>query len=272
VSPRRRVGIVTALVARGLAVSEGDATELVRSGAVLVRGAPVLSLSRLVAPDEPILVLSSPRFVSRGGEKLHAALARFDVRVAGELAVDVGASTGGFTDCLLDAGATRVLSVDVGHDQLHERLRADGRVVSLERTNVRDLTPRDVERTLGSLPRVVVADVSFASLAGLAAHVVTLGAPDAQIVVLVKPQFEVDHVTASKGRGVIHDSEDRRAAVLRCASALRATGAGIMGVMVSPLTGAAGNVEYLLHAARGAAGVSDDELAQRFDDEPVPPA
>ena len=258
---RRRVRLDTTLVARGLARDEEEARRLVTAGAVLVSGAPALSASRAVAADEAVSVTVAPRFVGRGGEKLLAALERFALDVDGELALDVGASTGGFTDCLLGAGASRVLAVDVGHGQLHERLGADERVVSLERTNVRELSAADVAELLGGAPSIVVADVSFTSLAGLAERLVGLAAPGAHLVVLVKPQFEVDHATASKGRGVVRDTEDRRFAVLRCASALRDAGAGIMDVMASPLKGAAGNVEFLVHAVKGEVGMSDDALA-----------
>lgn len=205
-------------------------------------------------------MLSVERFVGRGGEKLDGALTRLQVDVAGLAALDVGASTGGFTDCLLSRGARFVLAVDVGRAQLHERLVADPRVRSLEGTNVRDLAAPDVVAVLGQLPGVVTADLSFTSLASHAATLVGLGGPDAAFVLLVKPQFEVSRATASRGRGVIRDPGDWQAALDRCVSAIREAGAGIMDVVVSPLPGASGNVEFFVHAL-GDPGSSRTEAA-----------
>jgi 23S rRNA (cytidine1920-2'-O)/16S rRNA (cytidine1409-2'-O)-methyltransferase len=230
-----------------------EARSLVATGRVLVGGAPALSPTRGVAPGEPVVVVEPARFVGRGGEKLAAALETFGVGATGTHALDVGASTGGFTDCLLAAGAARVLAVDVGHGQLHERLRSDPRVVSLERTNVRDLGAAAVAELLGAPPTVVVVDLSFTSLVPHLAHVVSIGADEATYLALVKPQFEVAHVTASRGRGIVRDPAEWRATVLRCASALETAGAGIMGVMASPLRGTGGNAEFFVHARRGAA-------------------
>jgi 23S rRNA (cytidine1920-2'-O)/16S rRNA (cytidine1409-2'-O)-methyltransferase len=182
--------------------------------------------------------------VSRGGEKLDAALDTFAVPVAGRHALDAGASTGGFTDCLRQRDAASVVAVDVGYGQLHERLRADDRVTVLERTNVRDLTPEAV----GGPRELIVADLSFISLGTVAPALLGVAAPGADLVVLVKPQFEAGRAEASKGRGVIRDPEVWRRALAEVHAALTAQGAAIMGVMVSPLTGADGNVEFLLHA------------------------
>jgi 23S rRNA (cytidine1920-2'-O)/16S rRNA (cytidine1409-2'-O)-methyltransferase len=241
-----------ALVARGLAADLDVARTLVRDGRVLVAGAPGLSPLRLVAAAEPLVVVAAPRFVGRGGDKLEGALERFVLDVAGRVALDVGASTGGFTDCLLQRGCARVLAVDVGRAQLHERLCADPRVVSLERTNVAELGAEAVRAALGRAPELVTADLSFTSLAHHMPTLVAVAAHDADLVVLVKPQFEVDHATASRGRGVVTDPVAWREALERCASATRAAGAGIMGAMASPLLGAAGNVEFFVHAAAGA--------------------
>jgi len=198
-----------------------------------------------VAPDEPIQVLGPPpRFVGRGGEKLEAALARFAIDVAGRRAADLGASTGGFTDCLLQRGAAEVVAVDVGYGQLHERLRADPRVVVRERTNVRDLLPGD----LGPSPEVLVADLSFISLRTVLPAVLPLAAPGADVVLLVKPQFEAGRQEAARGKGVITDPSIWRRVLEEVAAALEAGAAAIMGAMASPLTGADGNVEFLLHA------------------------
>jgi 23S rRNA (cytidine1920-2'-O)/16S rRNA (cytidine1409-2'-O)-methyltransferase len=200
-----------------------------------------------VAAAEPIELLGSrPRFVGRGGEKLDAALRRFGIDASGCRALDVGASTGGFTDCLLQAGASAVIAVDVGHGQLHQRLREDDRVTNLERLDVRDVTLA----TVGGVPvDLVTADLSFIS-ATRAVPVLTGGVavPGAPIVLLVKPQFEAGRIEVSRGRGIIRDPEIHRRTLGEVASALEAAGAAIIGSMPSPITGSAGNIEYLLHA------------------------
>jgi 23S rRNA (cytidine1920-2'-O)/16S rRNA (cytidine1409-2'-O)-methyltransferase len=229
---------------------------------VTVDGAPALKASRLVAPHEAVAVGGdAPRFVSRGGDKLQAAFERFGVPVAGRRALDAGASTGGFTDCLLQHGADRVVAVDVGYGQLHERLRHDRRVESHERTNVRGLQPGD----LGDPFDLVVADLSFISLRAVLARLVALARPGADLVVLVKPQFEAGREEASRGRGVIRDPAVWRRVLDEVMTALHATGAAIMGAMVSPLTGADGNVEFLVHArtAEPAPTAAADRAADR---------
>ncbi len=213
-----------------------------------VAGAPAEKASRRVAPDEAVVVLGPPpRFVGRGGEKLDAALERFGIDVSGRLAVDLGASTGGFTDCLLQRGATRVVAVDVGYGQLHERLRADERVEVRERTNARDLAPGD----LGPPADVLVADLSFITQRTVLPAVLPLGGEGTDLVLLVKPQFEAGREEAARGRGVIVDPAVWRRVLGEVASALVEAGAAIMGAMASPLTGADGNVEFLLHARIG---------------------
>jgi 23S rRNA (cytidine1920-2'-O)/16S rRNA (cytidine1409-2'-O)-methyltransferase len=212
---------------------------------VTVGGAPADKAARVVAPDEPIVVHGPrPRFVGRGGEKLDAALERFAVDVAGRRAADLGASTGGFTDCLLQRGAASVAAVDVGYGQLHERLRGDARVDVRERTNVRDLTPGD----LGPPLDVLVADLSFISLRTVLPAVLPLAGPGADVVLLVKPQFEAGRQEAARGKGVITDPAIWRRVLDEVSAALEDLGTAIMGLMASPLTGADGNVEFLLHA------------------------
>ena len=202
-----------------------------------------------MAPDEPVVVLPPrPRFVGRGGEKLDAALERFHIHVQGRRAFDLGASTGGFTDCLLQRGAASVVALDVGYGQLHGRLRQDGRVEVHERTNVRDVTPGD----LGAAADLVVADLSFISLRAVLPAALALASDDADVVLLVKPQFEARRAEAARGRGVIADPAVWRRVLGEVAAALGALGAAIMGAMASPLTGADGNVEFLLHALPGA--------------------
>jgi 23S rRNA (cytidine1920-2'-O)/16S rRNA (cytidine1409-2'-O)-methyltransferase len=232
-------------VRRGLAPSRQQARAAVDAGRVTVDGAPALKPSRLVAPHEAVLVAGEPpAFVSRGGDKLAAALDRFALDVTGVRALDAGASTGGFTDCLLQRGAARVVAVDVGYGQLHERLRADPRVESRERVNVRDLAPGD----LGDPFLLVVADLSFISLRTVLGALLALAAPAADVVLLVKPQFEAGRAEADRGRGVIRDPEVWHRTVDDVVYALEGRGAAIMGAMVSPITGADGNVEFLVHA------------------------
>lgn len=203
-----------------------------------------MKASRLVAPDEPIeLVGPPPRFVGRGGEKLDAALEHFAIDVDGRRAVDCGASTGGFTDCLLQRGATTVDAIDVGYGQLHERLRADPRVRSHERTNIRGLDPDAV----GGAAPIVVGDLSFISLRTVADDLLRLATPGADLVLLVKPQFEAGREEAARGRGVITDPEVWRRVLHEVHDAFAARGAAIMGAMTSPIEGADGNVEFLVH-------------------------
>ena len=242
------------MVRRGTAGSRSEARRLIEGRRVTVSGSLAAKASRLVDPGEAVVVLGDPpRYVSRGGQKLEAALAGFGIAAAGMRAIDVGASTGGFTDCLVQRGAAAVAAIDVGRNQLHERLRADPRVSSFERTDVRGV---DLA-TIGGPAPLVVADVSFISLRLVAADLVRLAT--VHIVVLVKPQFEASRAEADRARGVIRDPEVWRRALQGACRAIVGSGAVIMGVMVSPMTGAEGNVEFLLHAdARPDAGGLDD--------------
>ena len=232
---------------RGLAESRQQAASLIEQSVVLVSGTVADKPARLVAAGEPIELLGpTPRYVSRGGEKLRAALDRFSIDVTGARALDAGASTGGFTDCLLQSGAASVVALDVGRAQLHDRLRRDSRVINLEQHDVRDATLDSV----GGIPvDVVTADLSFISLArtipSLTGEVAARGAT---VVVLAKPQFEAGRVEASRGKGIIRDPDIHRRTLGEVASALTGSGAAIMGAMPSPITGQAGNIEFLLHA------------------------
>lgn len=215
------------------------------AGYVLVGGVPAEKVARLVSPAEAIVVgKKASRFVGRGGQKLAAALAVFAVEVTGRPALDAGASTGGFTDCLLQHGASEVVAVDVGRGQLHERLRADPRVRVLDRTNIRTLDPSTVA---GAPFPVVVADLSFISLVTVADALLRLTAAGGDIVVLVKPQFEAGRRVVSRGRGVVRDPVIWGEVVERVGRAMEDRGAAMMGTMVSPLRGADGNVEFLAH-------------------------
>lgn len=182
--------------------------------------------------------------MSRGGDKLAAALDRFDVEVAGARVLDAGSSTGGFTDCVLQAGARSVVAIDVGRGQLHQRLRTDDRVDVRERTNIRHLEPGAVDPPVD----LVVGDLSFISLRTVLDPLFAALRPGGSLVLLVKPQFEAGRAEASKHRGVITDPAVWSRVLQEVAGALRERGAAIMGVMASPLRGADGNVEFLVHA------------------------
>jgi 23S rRNA (cytidine1920-2'-O)/16S rRNA (cytidine1409-2'-O)-methyltransferase len=248
------------MVERGLVESRPQAAALVQRGVVLVSGTVADKPARLVAADEPIELAGPPkRFVSRAGEKLDAALARFAIDPVGQRALDAGASTGGFTDCLLQAGAASVIAVDVGHGQLHERLRRDDRVTSLERLDIRDVSLA----TVGSPVGLVTADLSFISVTrAIPVLVGEVARPGASVVILVKPQFEAGRVEASRGRGVIRDPEIHRRTLGEVSGALDAAGAVIMGVMPSPITGPAGNVEFLIHARTPTVPVTGGRVAR----------
>ena len=239
------------LVRRGLVTSRAEAQEAVAAGRVTVGGAPAWKVARLVGADEPLALLGpGPRFVSRGGEKLDAALEQFAVDVADRRVLDAGASTGGFTDAVLQRGAAQVVAVDVGHGQLHERLRCDHRVDNRERTNVRTLGPDDIDGPVD----VVVADLSFISLRTVLPALLDCARPGADLVLLVKPQFEAGRAEASKGRGVIRDPAVHEQVRLDISAALEGAGASIMGWMESPLRGQDGNLELLVHARAPAEG------------------
>jgi 23S rRNA (cytidine1920-2'-O)/16S rRNA (cytidine1409-2'-O)-methyltransferase len=221
---------------------------------VLVAGSTADKPSRLVARSEAVEVLGEgPRFVGRGGEKLASALERFSIPVEGRVALDAGASTGGFTDCLLQRGARRVYAVDVGQGQLAVKLARDARVVVVDRTNVRELSAARLSRPGRPFDGagVVAVDLSFISLRTALPALLPLLDRDGDLVTLVKPQFEAGRQVVSRGRGVIRDPEVWRETVEGVTSALSSLGAVIMGVVPSPITGAAGNVEFLLHAVRG---------------------
>jgi len=259
VTVRRRLD--TELVRRGLLGSRRQAVEAIAAGRVRVGGSPAPAPARLVAPDETIQVAGDPpRFVSRGGEKLAAALGRFELDVRGRRALDAGASTGGFTDCLLQAGAVHVDAVDVGRGQLAWSLRDDPRVTVRERTNVRHLEAAD----LAGPVEVTVADLSFISLLTVAPALARCTAPDGDLVLLVKPQFEAGRARIGKG-GVVRDPAVHRAVLHEVRDGLGDAGLYVVDVMESPLRGADGNVEFLVHCdARGPA-LGDDRL-----DEVVP--
>lgn len=234
------------LVRRGLVTSRTEAQRLITVGGVTVAGRPSARAATLVAPDDPIVLATETQWASRAGEKLAAGLAAFGIDPSGRTALDVGASTGGFTDVLLAAGATRVTAVDVGYGQMVWRLRTDPRVDVHDRTNFRTV---DVA-ALGSPFDVVVVDVSFISVTLLAANLVRAGRPGTDYVVLVKPQFEVGREAVGSG-GIVRDAAARERAVGAVAAALAAAGIGPRSLIPSPIRGAKGNLEFLLHAVHG---------------------
>jgi 23S rRNA (cytidine1920-2'-O)/16S rRNA (cytidine1409-2'-O)-methyltransferase len=223
------------LVERGLAESRSRAQALVLAG--LVRGYDKPGMQ--VADDVVLDVDRPPRFVSRGGEKLQNALDALDVSVAGRDCADVGASTGGFTDCLLQAGARRVVAIDVGYGQLHPRLRSDPRVTVLERVNARALTE------LPFAPELVVCDVSFISVTKALPPVLRLAAPAWEALVLVKPQFEAGRADVAKG--VVRDAAVQREVLETVVDAAREWGGVTVGVVDSGLPGPKGNREFFVH-------------------------
>ena len=236
------------LVERGLAESRSQAQALVLAG--LVRGYE--KPGEQVAEDAELAVDRPPRFVSRGGEKLQHALDAFGVDVTGRDCADVGASTGGFTDCLLEAGAARVAAIDVGYGQLHPRLRSDPRVTVLERVNARSLTE------LPFRPELVVCDVSFISVTKALPPVLALAAPRWAALVLVKPQFEAGRSDVPKG--VVRDPEVQRKVLESVVEAARAWGAVTIGVVDSGLPGPKGNREFFLHLVHRPGEPNPDDI------------
>lgn len=245
----RRVRLDSELVRRGLARSREQATQLIEAGRVSVGGQVKSKPATQVGTDAAVVVRAEegPEYVSRGAHKLLGALETFPaLRVAGRRCLDAGASTGGFTDVLLRRGAAHVLAVDVGYGQLAWSLRTDPRVTVMERVNVRELTPDQV----GEAPTLIVGDLSFISLKIVLPALAGVAAPEADFVLLVKPQFEVGRERVGAG-GVVRDPELRADAVRQAAAAAERLGLAVRGVTYSPLPGPSGNVEYLLWLGKG---------------------
>ena len=241
---RRRLDVE--LVRRGLAESRTNAARLIGEGRVRVAGMPATTSARRVEAGAPITVVTEgPRFVSRGGVKLAGALAAFAVEVDGRVALDAGASTGGFTDCLLQHGATRVHAVDVGRGQLAWSIRQDPRVLVHERTNVRAIDAA----FLGEPVDLVVADLSFISLCTVAPALLACATDAADFVLLVKPQFEAGPARVGRG-GIVRDPAVHAAVLREVTDGLVAAGLFVTGVVASPITGADGNREFLVRADR----------------------
>ncbi len=231
-----------ALAERGLAESREKAQALILAGEVLVDGAKARKAGQSVGPDADLQVLTRPPFVSRGGLKLAAALEQFAIPVAGRVCLDVGASTGGFTDCLLQRGAARVHAVDVGAGQIDWKVRQDPRVILHERLNARYLRPEDIGESIA----LAVCDVSFISVTLILPAIAPLLQPDGEMVILVKPQFEVGREQVGKG-GIVRDPDLHRAACDRVEQAVRQMSFET-SIVESPILGAEGNKEFLLYA------------------------
>jgi 23S rRNA (cytidine1920-2'-O)/16S rRNA (cytidine1409-2'-O)-methyltransferase len=256
----RRARLDAELVRRGLARSREQAAQLVAAGQVRVPGRTAVKPATQVTAAEPIVVdePEGETYVSRGGHKLAGALDAFagaGLTVQGRRAMDAGASTGGFTDVLLRRGARSVVCVDVGYGQLAWSLQTDDRVTVLDRTNVREIEPARV----GGPVDLVVADLSFISLRLVLPAVAGVTGPDGDLVVMVKPQFEVGREALGAG-GVVREPAQRAAAVAGVAAGAAAVGLGVAGVTASPLPGPAGNVEYFLWLRRGAPALDPADL------------
>jgi 23S rRNA (cytidine1920-2'-O)/16S rRNA (cytidine1409-2'-O)-methyltransferase len=234
------------LVDRGLCESRAKAQRLIMAGQVRINGHPAKKASDPVREGDAVELLSGDRYVSRGGHKLEHALVHFTIPVVGVTALDLGASTGGFTDCLLQHGASRVVAVDVGHGQLAWKLRQDPRVVVMERTNARHLTVESFAAGLAPFD-LIVADCSFISLRHILPPAAALLRPGGRLVPLIKPQFEAGKAEVDKGEGVITDPAIHARVLEELEAFVRAGGFGLawLGVTPSPLLGPAGNREFL---------------------------
>jgi len=271
--PKIRLDVL--LVERGLAESRAKAQAMIMAGQVRVAGQVTLKPATAVPSDSVLTIDSGPRFVSRGGEKLDAALEAFGMHVTGLVCADVGASTGGFTDCLLQRGAAKVYAIDVGNGILHWKLRNDSRVVLMEETNA---------RFVESLPErvaLVTVDASFISLKILLPVVKRWltpsplhpsgrgdggeGEKEEGIIALIKPQFEAGKKDVSRGDGVIRDPEIHRQVLLDVLTFAQGEGFRVRGLIKSPLLGPKGNAEFLVWVDRESAGVGSEELSQMIE-------
>ncbi len=231
------------IVDRGLASSRERARALIMEGKVFVSGAPVTKAGTMVDPAAPVEVSGGEiPYVSRGGLKLEAALKSFNISPVGKIAMDVGASTGGFTDCLLQHGAIKVYCIDVGYGQLAWKLRQDPRIVIIERANIRYLEKEKVPDSID----LAAIDVSFISLVKVVPKVLEFLQPEGEVIALIKPQFEVGKGEVDKG-GVIKDAAKRERAVSQVKEAMQSLGLRIIDGMPSPVPGQKGNIEYLIY-------------------------
>jgi 23S rRNA (cytidine1920-2'-O)/16S rRNA (cytidine1409-2'-O)-methyltransferase len=252
VKPPGRVRLDSLLVTRGLVESRTRARALILAGKIEVVGVPAVKAGSLVPPDADVrLIAPEHPWASRGGVKLAHALDAFAIDVRGRHALDIGASTGGFTDVLLARGAADVIALDVGHNQLHWKLRSDPRVTVIEGVNARHLSPADLPPR-GAGAGIVTVDVSFISLRHILPVLPPLVAPGADVVVLVKPQFEAGRDEVGKG-GLVTDPRVHTRVVDEVAAAAAAVGLARVAAIESPITGTEGNREFLLHLRAPAA-------------------
>lgn len=256
-----KVRLDQAMVDRGICEDLGKAQAMIMAGDVLVNGQKETRAGRPIIAKDVISLKEKPRFVSRGGEKMDGALAAFNIDVSGMTAADFGSSTGGFTDCLLQRGASRVYTVDVGYGILDERIRTDERVVSMERTNARHLDglPEPID--------LVVIDVSFISLNLMFPAVMRVLKPGGICVPLIKPQFEAEQVDIEKG-GVVRDPEVHESVLLKVLRYANDHGLTATGLIASPLRGPKGNIEFLAHLVANSALVApehDDLVRQAME-------
>lgn len=233
------------LVERGLCESRQFAQRIIRAGEVQVNHQVIDKPGTAIAHDADIIVKQKSPFVSRGGEKLAKALQAFDIQIEGRVCLDGGISTGGFTDCLLQAGASQVYGIDVGYGQVAWKLRQDPRVILRERTNLRHLTPEDLYDDATDRPDLGVVDVSFISLTKVLPAFWQLLVPPREAVLLVKPQFEVGKEKVGKN-GVVRSPQDQAEAIWQVLLVAHELGWCDRGVTYSPIVGPAGNIEYLL--------------------------
>jgi len=245
-------------VRRKLVESRTEARRAIDAGLVRVNANADPKPSTLVSPADAVHLVARPEpFVSRAGKKLDAALTSFAIPVADRRAIDVGASTGGFTDCLLQRGVSSVVALDVGYGQLHWRIRNEPNVEVIERTNIRHV---DAE-TIGAPFDLIVADLSFISLITVSNALAALGDKDSDWVLLIKPQFEAGRDRVGKG-GIVRDSSVRYDVVHDVVSHLHTIGLGLQGIIESPITGATGNVEYVAWFSRQPGTVHDEDIVQ----------
>lgn len=240
-----RVRLDQLLVARGLAESRARAKAAIEAGGVTVDGAPAKAASQSVADNAVLTYADAHRWVGRGALKLDHALSLWPVVLEGRTVLDVGASTGGFTEVCLERGAARVFAVDVGSGQMHPRVAADPRVANLEHTDARDLTPALIRDP----PQLIVCDASFIGLAKVLPAALALAAPGADLITLVKPQFEADRPGGGR-KGVVKDPAAHQAAVASVSAWLEGQGWAVQATTRSPISGGDGNVEFLLWARR----------------------
>lgn len=244
-STKERLDVL--MVNRGLAESREQAKRLILSGAVEIERINLPKPGLMIDSETSITVKAREKYVSRGGLKLEAALQDFKISVEGHICIDIGASTGGFTDCMLQHGAKQVYAVDVGVSQMHEKVRTDPRVLLIEHTNARNLSADAIKVQ----PGFAAVDVSFISILRITQPLIKILAPGANAVLLIKPQFEAGREAVSRGRGIIRDKSVHREVLVKVLDELRGQGWQVLGLIASPIVGGSGNIEFLCWAGTG---------------------